>query len=152
MVHKFRVLGSPFLGHNATFARSRQHGCNLVNLLPPHIGAVSRRTTRVCTLCRDGKSLVRGHRFLVRVFGRGQALFFGLVIQRVSRFVPVICSPMVTRTVRHCGRQFVRPRSTTCLAISSPSAVRRHLRGTTSRQSVHLVIIASTRNVLKVDS
>lgn len=149
-IHAQDILNNPFLNKGTAFTAEERKALNLVGMLPPAIQTLEEQVTQAYGQYNSKATDLEKRIFLMTLFNANRTLFFALMDQHVSEFMPIVYDPTVAAAIEQYSELFVTPQNAAFLSIDRPEDIEASLKNAAGGRDIRLIVVTDAEAILGI--
>lgn len=144
------ILNDPFKNKGTAFTADERKKYNLIGTLPPRVQTLSEQVKQAYNQFKSKDSALEQRLFLMNIFNTNRTLFFALMDQHITEFMPVVYDPTIADSIEQYGQLFTDPQAAAFLSIDDPEHVKESLANAAGERDIRLVVVTDSQGILGI--
>ncbi|GBG93813.1 malolactic enzyme [Ligilactobacillus salitolerans] len=144
------ILNDPFKNKGTAFTADERKTYNLIGTLPPRVQTLSEQVKQAYNQFKSKDSALEQRLFLMNIFNTNRTLFFALMDQHITEFMPVVYDPTIADSIEQYGQLFTDPQAAAFLSIDDPEHVKESLANAAGGRDIRLVVVTDSQGILGI--
>lgn len=144
----YAILRNPFLNKGTAFTLQERENLGLIGTLPSKVQTIDEQSEQAYQQFLSKDKLLEKRIFLMNLFNENVTLFYHLMDQHVSEFMPIVYDPVVADSIEQYNEIFTNPQNAAFLSIDRPEDITDTLRNASDGRDIKLVVVTDAEGIL----
>lgn len=144
----YAILRNPFLNKGTAFTLQERENLGLIGTLPSKVQTIDEQSEQAYQQFLSKDKLLEKRIFLMNLFNENVTLFYHLMDQHVSEFMPIVYDPVVADSIEQYNEIFTNPQNAAFLSIDRPDDITDTLRNASDGRDIKLVVVTDAEGIL----
>lgn len=144
------ILNDPFKNKGTAFTITERQQLGLLGALPPRVKTIEEQAQETYTLFETKPSNIEKRHFLMEVFNTNRTLFFYLMRQHITEFMPIVYDPVIAESIEAYNERYQRPQDAVYLSVKHPERIRESLTNVSNGRDIHLIVVTDAQGILGI--
>lgn len=145
-----QILNDPFKNKGTAFTMEERRKLGLMGLLPTHVRTIEEQAAETYALYQSKDSRIEKRHLLMEVFNTNRTLFFYLVKQHLTEFMPVVYDPVIAESIEQYDERYLRPQDAAYLDINHPEDIQDELADAADGRDIRLIVVTDAEGILGI--
>lgn len=144
----YQLLNNPFLNKGTAFTEKERQQYNLIGLLPSQVQTLEQQTKQAYKQFKSKQTPLEKRLFLMTIFNENVTLFYHLMDQHVSEFMPIVYDPVVAEAIEQYNELYLNPQHAAFLSVDRPQDIKIALQNAAKDRDIKLVVVTDAEGIL----
>ncbi len=144
----YEVLRNPFLNKGTGFTLTERKTLGLNGILPSQVQTIDEQAEQAYQQFQSKTAPLEKRIFLMNLFNENITLFYHLMDQHVSEFMPIVYDPVVADSIEQYNEIFTNPQNATFLSVDRPEDIKESLMNAADGRDIKLVVVTDAEGIL----
>ncbi|NWN92964.1 NAD-dependent malic enzyme [Marinobacter adhaerens] len=144
----YSILRNPFLNKGTAFSAAERERLGLTGTLPSQVQMIEEQAERAYKQFQAKSPLLEKRTFLMNLFNENVTLFYHLMDQHVSEFMPIVYDPIVAESIEQYNEIYTNPQNAAFLSIDHPENIESSLKSVADGRDIKLVVVTDAEGIL----
>lgn len=144
----YSILRNPFLNKGTAFSASEREQLGLTGTLPSQVQTIEEQAEQAYKQFQAKSPLLEKRTFLMNLFNENVTLFYHLMDQHVSEFMPIVYDPIVAESIEQYNEIYTNPQNAAFLSIDHPENIESSLKSVADGRDIKLVVVTDAEGIL----
>lgn len=144
----YNILRNPFLNKGTAFSTAEREQFGLTGTLPSQVQTIEEQADQAYKQFQAKSPLLEKRIFLMNLFNENVTLFYHLMDQHVSEFMPIVYDPVVAESIEQYNEIYTNPQNAAFLSIDHPENIENTLKNTADGRDIKLVVVTDAEGIL----
>ncbi|WP_268745661.1 malolactic enzyme [Leuconostoc mesenteroides] len=144
----YDILRNPFLNKGTAFSEAERQQLGLTGTLPSQIQTIEEQAEQAYKQFQAKSPLLEKRIFLMNLFNENVTLFYHLMDQHVSEFMPIVYDPVVAESIEQYNEIYTNPQNAAFLSVDRPEDVENALKNAAAGRDIKLVVVTDAEGIL----
>mgnify|MGYP003365452235 FL=1 len=144
----YAILRNPFLNKGTAFTLQERENLGLIGTLPSKVQTIDEQSEQAYQQFLSKDKLLEKRIFLMNLFNENVTLFYHLMDQHVSEFMPIVYDPVVADSIEQYNEIFTNPQNAAFLSVDRPEDITDTLRNASDGRDIKLVVVTDAEGIL----
>ncbi|MBZ6008315.1 NAD-dependent malic enzyme [Leuconostoc gelidum subsp. aenigmaticum] len=144
----YEVLRNPFLNKGTGFTLTERKALGLTGTLPSQVQTIDEQTEQAYQQFQSKTVPLEKRIFLMTLFNENITLFYHLMDQHVSEFMPIVYDPVVADSIEQYNDIYTNPQNATFLSVDKPEDIKQSLINAADGRDIKLIVVTDAEGIL----
>ncbi|WP_338752836.1 malolactic enzyme [Leuconostoc mesenteroides] len=144
----YSILRNPFLNKGTAFSAVEREQLGLTGTLPSQVQTIEEQAEQAYKQFQAKSPLLEKRIFLMNLFNENVTLFYHLMDQHVSEFMPIVYDPIVAESIEQYNEIYTNPQNAAFLSIDHPENIESSLKSVADGRDIKLVVVTDAEGIL----
>ncbi|MDI6651188.1 malolactic enzyme [Leuconostoc suionicum] len=144
----YSILRNPFLNKGTAFSVAEREQLGLTGTLPSQVQTIEEQAEQAYKQFQAKSPLLEKRIFLMSLFNENVTLFYHLMDQHVSEFMPIVYDPIVAESIEQYNEIYTNPQNAAFLSIDHPENIESTLKNVADGRDIKLVVVTDAEGIL----
>lgn len=144
----YSILRNPFLNKGTAFSAAEREQLGLTGTLPSQVQTIEEQAEQAYKQFQAKSPLLEKRIFLMNLFNENVTLFYHLMDQHVSEFMPIVYDPIVAESIEQYNEIYTNPQNAAFLSIDHPENIESTLKNVADGRDIKLVVVTDAEGIL----
>lgn len=144
------ILNDPFKNKGTAFTITERQQLGLLGALPPRVKTIEEQAQETYALFETKSSNIEKRHFLMEVFNTNRTLFFYLMRQHITEFMPIVYDPVIAESIEAYNERYQRPQDAVYLSVKHPERIRESLTNVSNGRDIRLIVVTDAQGILGI--
>lgn len=144
----YSILRNPFLNKGTAFSVAEREQLGLTGTLPSQVQTIEEQAEQAYKQFQAKSPLLEKRIFLMNLFNENVTLFYHLMDQHVSEFMPIVYDPIVAESIEQYNEIYTNPQNAAFLSIDHPENIESTLKNVADGRDIKLVVVTDAEGIL----
>lgn len=144
----YAILRNPFLNKGTAFTLQERENLGLIGTLPSKVQTIDEQSEQAYQQFLSKDKLLEKRIFLMNLFNENVTLFYHLMDQHVSEFMPIVYDPVVADSIEQYNEIFTNSQNAAFLSVDRPEDITDTLRNASDGRDIKLVVVTDAEGIL----
>ncbi|MGZ0001496.1 malolactic enzyme [Leuconostoc mesenteroides] len=144
----YSILRNPFLNKGTAFSAAEREQLSLTGTLPSQVQTIEEQAEQAYKQFQAKSPLLEKRTFLMNLFNENVTLFYHLMDQHVSEFMPIVYDPIVAESIEQYNEIYTNPQNAAFLSIDHPENIESSLKSVADGRDIKLVVVTDAEGIL----
>ncbi len=144
------ILNNPFKNKGTAFTITERQQLGLLGALPPRVKTIEEQAQETYALFKTKSSNIEKRHFLMEVFNTNRTLFFYLMRQHITEFMPIVYDPVIAESIEAYNERYQRPQDAVYLSVKHPERIRESLTNVSNGRDIRLIVVTDAQGILGI--
>lgn len=144
------ILNDPFKNKGTAFTMKEREQLGLVGTLPPRVKTIAEQAAETYALFETKTSGIEKRHFLMEVFNTNRTLFFYLMGQHITEFMPIVYDPVIAESIENYNERYQRPQDAVYLSVKHPERIKESLKNVSGDRDIRLIVVTDAQGILGI--
>ncbi|MGY3701321.1 malolactic enzyme [Leuconostoc gelidum] len=144
----YEVLRNPFLNKGTGFTLTERKALGLTGTLPSQVQTIDEQTEQAYQQFQSKTAPLEKRIFLMTLFNENITLFYHLMDQHVSEFMPIVYDPVVADSIEQYNDIYTNPQNATFLSVDKPEDIKQSLINAADGRDIKLIVVTDAEGIL----
>lgn len=144
----YSILRNPFLNKGTAFSVAEREQLGLTGTLPSQVQTIGEQAEQAYKQFQAKSPLLEKRIFLMNLFNENVTLFYHLMDQHVSEFMPIVYDPIVAESIEQYNEIYTNPQNAAFLSIDHPENIESTLKNVADGRDIKLVVVTDAEGIL----
>lgn len=144
----YSILRNPFLNKGTAFSVAEREQLGLTGTLPSQVQTIEEQAEQAYKQFQAKSPLLEKRIFLMNLFNENVTLFYHLMGQHVSEFMPIVYDPIVAESIEQYNEIYTNPQNAAFLSIDHPENIESTLKNVADGRDIKLVVVTDAEGIL----
>lgn len=144
----YNVLRNPFLNKGTGFTIEEREALGLTGALPSRVQTIDEQADQAYHQFQSKDAPLEKRIFLMNLFNENVTLFYHLMDQHVSEFMPIVYDPVVAESIEKYNDIFTNPQNAAFLSVDRPEDIKQSLVNAAAGRDIKLVVVTDAEGIL----
>lgn len=144
----YSILRNPFLNKGTAFSVAEREQLGLTGTLPSQVQTIEEQAEQTYKQFQAKSPLLEKRIFLMNLFNENVTLFYHLMDQHVSEFMPIVYDPIVAESIEQYNEIYTNPQNAAFLSIDHPENIESTLKNVADGRDIKLVVVTDAEGIL----
>ncbi|MFT8427820.1 MAG: malolactic enzyme [Leuconostoc mesenteroides] len=144
----YSILRNPFLNKGTAFSAAEREQLSLTGTLPSQVQTIEEQAEQAYKQFQAKSPLLEKRTFLMNLFNENVTLFYHLMVQHVSEFMPIVYDPIVAESIEQYNEIYTNPQNAAFLSIDHPENIESSLKSVADGRDIKLVVVTDAEGIL----
>lgn len=144
------ILNTPFKNKGTAFTMEEREQLGLVGALPPRVKTIEEQAAETYALFETKSSNIEKRHFLMEVFNTNRTLFFYLMGQHITEFMPIVYDPVIAESIEDYNERYQKPQDAVYLSVKHPERIGESLANVSGDRDIRLIVVTDAQGILGI--
>ncbi|GMA68274.1 NAD-dependent malic enzyme [Leuconostoc gelidum subsp. gasicomitatum] len=144
----YEVLRNPFLNKGTGFTLIERKALGLTGTLPSQVQTIDEQAEQAYQQFQSKTAPLEKRIFLMTLFNENITLFYHLMDQHVSEFMPIVYDPVVADSIEQYNDIYTNPQNATFLSVDKPEDIKQSLINAADGRDIKLIVVTDAEGIL----
>lgn len=144
------ILNDPFKNKGTAFTQEERERLGLTGVLPPRVKTIEEQAAETYALFETKTSNIEKRHFLMEVFNTNRTLFFYLMGQHITEFMPIVYDPVIAESIENYNERYQRPQDAVYLSVKHPERIKKSLANVSGDRDIRLIVVTDAQGILGI--
>lgn len=144
----YEVLRNPFLNKGTGFTLTERKTLGLNGTLPSQVQTIDEQAEQEYQQFQSKTASLEKRIFLMNLFNENITLFYHLMDQHVSEFMPIVYDPVVADSIEQYNDIYINPQNATFLSVDKPEDIKQSLINAADGRDIKLIVVTDAEGIL----
>ncbi|WP_331926789.1 malolactic enzyme [Leuconostoc gasicomitatum] len=144
----YEVLRNPFLNKGTGFTLTERKTLGLNGTLPSQVQTIDEQAEQAYQQFQSKTAPLEKRIFLMNLFNENITLFYHLMDQHVSEFMPIVYDPVVADSIEQYNDIYINPQNATFLSVDKPEDIKQSLINAADGRDIKLIVVTDAEGIL----
>lgn len=144
----YSILRNPFLNKGTAFSAVEREQLGLTGTLPSQVQTIEEQADQAYQQFQAKSPLLEKRIFLMNLFNENVTLFYHLMDQHVSEFMPIVYDPVVAESIEQYNEIYTNPQNAAFLSVDHPEDIESTLKNVADGRDIKLVVVTDAEGIL----
>lgn len=144
------ILNDPFKNKGTAFTQEERERLGLTGVLPPRVKTIEEQAAETYALFETKTSNIEKRHFLMEVFNTNRTLFFYLMGQHITEFMPIVYDPVIAESIENYNERYQRPQDAVYLSVKHPEWIKKSLANVSGDRDIRLIVVTDAQGILGI--
>lgn len=144
------ILNDPFKNKGTAFTQEERERLGLTGVLPPRVKTIEEQAAETYALFETKTSNIEKRHFLMEVFNTNRTLFFYLIGQHITEFMPIVYDPVIAESIENYNERYQRPQDAVYLSVKHPERIKKSLANVSGDRDIRLIVVTDAQGILGI--
>lgn len=144
----YDILRNPFLNKGTGFTLEERDRLGLTGTLPSQVQTIDEQAQQAYLQFQSKTSPLEKRIYLMQIFNDNITLFYYLMSQHVSEFMPIVYDPIVAESIEQYNELFTNPQNAAFLSIDKPEDIKATLHHAADGRDIKLIVVTDAEGIL----
>lgn len=144
----YNILRNPFLNKGTAFSTAEREQFGLTGTLPSQVQTIEEQADQAYKQFQAKSPLLEKRIFLMNLFNENVTLFYHLMDQHVSEFMPIVYDPVVAESIEQYNEIYTNPQNAAFLSVDHPENIENTLKNAADGRDIKLVVVTDAEGIL----
>lgn len=144
------ILNDPFKNKGTAFTQAEREELGLTGVLPPRVKTIEEQAAETYALFETKTSNIEKRHFLMEVFNTNRTLFFYLMGQHITEFMPIVYDPVIAESIENYNERYQRPQDAVYLSVKHPERIKESLANVSGDRDIRLIVVTDAQGILGI--
>lgn len=144
------ILNDPFKNKGTAFTQAEREELGLTGVLPPRVKTIEEQAAETYALFETKTSNIEKRHFLMEVFNTNRTLFFYLMGQHITEFMPIVYDPVIAESIENYNERYQRPQDAVYLSVKHPERIKESLDNVSGDRDIRLIVVTDAQGILGI--
>lgn len=144
------ILNNPFKNKGTVFTMEEREQLGLVGALPPRVKTIEEQAAETYALFETKSSNIEKRHFLMEVFNTNRTLFFYLMGQHITEFMPIVYDPVIAESIEDYNERYQKPQDAVYLSVKHPERIGESLANVSGDRDIRLIVVTDAQGILGI--
>lgn len=144
------ILNNPFKNKGTAFTMEEREQLGLVGALPPRVKTIEEQAAETYALFETKSSNIEKRHFLMEVFNTNRTLFFYLMGQHITEFMPIVYDPVIAESIEDYNERYQKPQDAVYLSVKHPERIGESLANVSGDRDIRLIVVTDAQGILGI--
>lgn len=144
------ILNNPFKNKGTAFTQEERQKYGLVGALPPRVKTIEEQAAEIYNLFESKSSNIEKRHLLMEVFNNNRTLFFYLMGQHITEFMPIVYDPVIAESIEKYNERYLRPQDAVYLSAKHPESIKESLENVSGDRDIRLIVVTDAQGILGI--
>ncbi|WP_278244474.1 malolactic enzyme [Weissella koreensis] len=144
----YDILRNQFLNKGTAFTMEERAELGLIGALPSKVQTLEEQTEQAYKQFQSKSPLLEKRIFLMNLFNENVTLFYNLMDQHVSEFMPIVYDPVVADSIEQYNEIYTNPQNAAFLSVDRPEDIESALKNASDGRDIKLVVVTDAEGIL----
>ncbi|MFT8849422.1 MAG: malolactic enzyme [Leuconostoc pseudomesenteroides] len=144
----YSILRNPFLNKGTAFSAVEREQLGLTGTLPSQVQTIEEQADQAYQQFQAKSPLLEKRIFLMNLFYENVTLFYHLMDQHVSEFMPIVYDPVVAESIEQYNEIYTNPQNAAFLSVDHPEDIESTLKNVADGRDIKLVVVTDAEGIL----
>ena len=144
----YEVLRNPFLNKGTGFTLTERKALGLKGTLPSQVQTIDEQAEQAYQQFQSKTAPLEKRIFLMNLFNENITLFYHLMDQHVSEFMPIVYDPVVADSIEQYNDIYINPQNATFLSVDKPEDIKQSLINAADGRDIKLIVVTDAEGIL----
>ncbi|EEW54085.1 malolactic enzyme [Limosilactobacillus antri] len=145
-----QILNDPFKNKGTAFTMAERRELGLLGLLPTHVRTIEEQAAETYALYQSKTAGIEKRHLLMEIFNTNRTLFFYLMKQHITEFMPVVYDPVIAESIEQYDERYLRPQDAAYLDVNHPEDIEEELRAAADGRDIRLIVVTDAEGILGI--
>ncbi len=144
------ILNDPFKNKGTAFTQEERERLGLTGVLPPRVKTIEEQAAETYALFETKTGNIEKRHFLMEVFNTNRTLFFYLMGQHITEFMPIVYDPVIAESIENYNERYQRPQDAVYLSVKHPERIKKSLANVSGDRDIRLIVVTDAQGILGI--
>ncbi|AVH75789.1 malolactic enzyme [Weissella koreensis] len=144
----YDLLRNQFLNKGTAFTMEERAELGLTGALPSQVQTIEEQAEQAYKQFQSKSPLLEKRIFLMNLFNENVTLFYHLMDQHVSEFMPIVYDPVVADSIEQYNEIYTNPQNAAFLSVDRPEDIESALKNASDGRDIKLVVVTDAEGIL----
>ncbi|GEO68802.1 malate dehydrogenase [Levilactobacillus acidifarinae DSM 19394] len=144
------ILNNPFLNKGTAFTQAERQTLGLVGTLPSQVQTIAEQAQQAYLQFQNRPTNLAKRLYLMDLFNENRTLFFHLMAEHVTEFMPIVYDPTVSDSIESYSHLFKDPQDAAFISVDAPDDIEATLRNAANGRDIRLVVVTDAEGILGI--
>lgn len=144
------ALNNPFKNKGTAFTMAERQKYGLIGALPSRVKTIEEQAAETYALFESKPSNIEKRHFLMEVFNTNRTLFFYLMEEHITEFMPIVYDPVIAESIEKYNERYLRPQDAVYLSVDHPELIKESLQNVSADRDIRLIVVTDAQGILGI--